>query len=209
MGSKVRGDSEAAPVTGQAGDAEASAGRYLARQRRLREISLDELAARTKIPRRSLERLEAGAFDGQADGFVRGFVRTVAEALGLDPNDAVMRLLREPPAAQEEVRSSPALRVGFAIGALVALALLAFAALQGSRALREHLAARQPEVVYRPDAVRSLAQERREGRAPEPRDAVPAPAAPEPVPEPAPEPAPAATGVATHAEPAGPAGAPR
>lgn len=194
MGSKIRGDPEAAPVTGEAGDAETSAGRYLARQRRLREISLDELAARTKIPRRSLERLERGAFDGQADGFVRGFVRTVAEALGLDPNDAVMRLLREPPAAQEERRSSPALRLGLAIGALVALALLVFAALEGSRALRERFAAGQPEVIYRSDAVRSLAEERHPGRVQGESGAAPAPAAPEGTPE---------------EQPAGPAEAPR
>jgi cytoskeletal protein RodZ len=78
-----------------------SVGRYLARQRRLRGVSLDELAGLTKIPLRSLERLEDGAFDHQADGFTRGFVRTVAEALGLDAEEAVMRLLGEPPSGGE------------------------------------------------------------------------------------------------------------
>src|SRR5262245_65789110 len=79
-----------------------SIGKYLASQRELRGISLDDLAARTKIPRRNLERLESGAFDGQLDGFVRGFVRTVAEALGLDPQEAVMRIVAEPDAGDEE-----------------------------------------------------------------------------------------------------------
>jgi hypothetical protein len=189
-------------VTGEAGDAETSAGRYLARQRRLRDISLDELAARTKIPRRSLERLESGAFDGQADGFVRGFVRTVAEALGLDPNDAVMRLLREPPATQERARAPWAARLGLALALLAGLALLALTLLAGGRALRERFATGGPEVVYREDAVRSLAEERREAVGPEAEGVPPpspdagaaAPAAPAAAapPEAAPAPAPAA-----------------
>ena len=95
MGQEVRGGPEAAALNG-AEPGDGSIGSYLARQRRLRGVSVDELASLTRIPRRSLERLEAGAFDGTPDGFVRGFVRTVAEALGLDPDDAVNRLLREP-----------------------------------------------------------------------------------------------------------------
>jgi cytoskeletal protein RodZ len=71
-------------------------------------MTVDELAQLTKIPRRSLERLEAGAFDGTPDGFARGFVRTVAEALGLDPDDAVNRLLAEP--REDEARLREAAR---------------------------------------------------------------------------------------------------
>ncbi len=73
-----------------------SVGLYLAGQRRLRGVSVDELAARTRIPRRNIERLEAGAFDAAPDGFSRGFVRTVAVALGLDADEAVTRLMAEP-----------------------------------------------------------------------------------------------------------------
>ncbi|HPG28255.1 MAG TPA: helix-turn-helix domain-containing protein, partial [Myxococcota bacterium] len=62
-------------------------GEYLRRQRLLRGMSTEELAALTRIPLRSLERLESGHFDGETDGFVRGFVRTVATALGLDADD--------------------------------------------------------------------------------------------------------------------------
>jgi len=54
---------------------------YLRRQRILRGMSREELSELTRIPIRSLERLEDGQFDGGSDGFVRGFVRTVAEAL--------------------------------------------------------------------------------------------------------------------------------
>ena len=71
-------------------------GEYLRRQRLLRGITAEELAQLTRIPLRSIERLESGQFDGQSDGFVRGFVRTVADALGLDVEDTVSRMLEEP-----------------------------------------------------------------------------------------------------------------
>ncbi len=73
-----------------------SIGAYLATQRRLRGITIEELSAQTRIPLRSLQRLESGSFDADIDGFVRGFVRTVAEALGLDPDEALNRTLEEP-----------------------------------------------------------------------------------------------------------------
>ena len=73
-----------------------SIGAYLTNQRRLRGISRDELCDLTRIPGRSLARLEEGAFDDIDDGFVRGFVRTVAEALGLDADDTVARMRDEP-----------------------------------------------------------------------------------------------------------------
>ena len=73
-----------------------SIGAYLSAQRRLRGISIEELAHQTRIPLRSLERLESGSFDADVDGFVRGFVRTVAAALGLDADEALNRALQEP-----------------------------------------------------------------------------------------------------------------
>ena len=71
-------------------------GSYLRLQRGLRAISVEELANLTRIPVRSIERLEAGCFDGQVDGFSKGFVRTVAESLGLDAEDTLARMLSEP-----------------------------------------------------------------------------------------------------------------
>ena len=127
--------------------------------RRLRGISVDELARLTRIPLRSLERLEAGAFDGTPDGFVRGFVRTVAEALGLDPDDAVNRLLREPredeallAARAREQRKRLALRL-----ALAATALLMLLAL-GRLTVWLFAGGGEDEapVVYRRDALREL-----------------------------------------------------
>jgi cytoskeletal protein RodZ len=145
----------------------AGVGPYLAAQRRMRRISLDELAERTKIPRRNLERLEAGVFDAAPDGFSRGFVRSVADALGLDPDEAVMHLMREPLADDADVegrrrRRAIALRAAVAAAAVIALVLLL-------RLLLTLLApvARsgpdEPEMVYRRDAVRSLAEAVREG----------------------------------------------
>jgi cytoskeletal protein RodZ len=157
MGEEVRGVSAAAPV------AEGSTGRYLAGQRRLRDISLDELATLTKIPRRSLERLEAGAFDAAPDGFARGFVRTVAEALGLDPDEAVMRLMQEPPddEAQERGRALQRQRAMFArVAALASLVLLALALWALVAAwLAPSQESTGPEPILRRDPVRALVRE--------------------------------------------------
>jgi hypothetical protein len=146
----------------------AGVGPYLAAQRRLRRVSLDELADRTKIPRRNLERLEAGALDAAPDGFSRGFVRSVAGALGLDPDEAVMRLMREPPPDDADVagsrrRGAILARAAVAAAALIALVLL----LRLGLALVAPLAGGEPdapEPVHRRDAVRSLAEAVRQGR---------------------------------------------
>ena len=155
-----------------------SIGKYLARQRELRGIDLDELAAMTRIPKRSLERLEGGAFDGTTDGFVRGFVRTVAIAIGLDPDETVMRMLPEPTSSRG--RSLPSVR------ALAALALAASGLLLiglvltrtfGEPAGAPTIAApsEKPRLPVRRDAVRALAEEQAQPALSDPQ---PAPAAP-------------------------------
>jgi cytoskeletal protein RodZ len=146
-----------------------SIGAYLARQRRLRGISLDELADSTKIPRRSLERLEAGAFDGQSDGFARGFVRTIADALGLDSEDSINRLLGEPPDLEDE-RSNywsnywkvdPRWLV-IAVGGSIAIGLVVAAGWLWQRSDFSSSSPDETEIVYRRDAVRALALEQAE-----------------------------------------------
>jgi transcriptional regulator with XRE-family HTH domain len=152
MGQGVGGVSEA-PAVGETGSRE-PIGRFLAQQRKLRGIELDDLAAATRIPRRSLERLEAGAFDHSPDGFSRGFVRTVAEAIGIDADDAVARMLPEPGA---ETHRGP--RWGRVAGALGALAALVLAALfAAERALAPVPAADGRELPRRHDYVRELAE---------------------------------------------------
>jgi transcriptional regulator with XRE-family HTH domain len=140
--------------------ADGSVGGYLARQRKLRGVSLDELADATQIPRRSLERLEGGAFDRQVDGFSRGFVRTVADALGLDAEDAVLRLLGEPSDSDDEpVFMSDAFKRWAIVAALVIGSIAVFL---GGWSLWARLG-RIPadpgseEVFIRRDVVRDLA----------------------------------------------------
>src|SRR5262245_8712447 len=174
MGKEVRGKPEAPALSA---DPERSIGAYLARQRELRGISVEELAALTRIPRRSLERLESGVFDRAPDGFVRGFVRTVAAALGLDPDETVMRLLSEPPAEGAAARGDVAAwaRPTARWAALALVGVLAAAALGW---LVSSLRARpsappEDEVVLRPDPIRALAREAA-GRAQEVEQASPA-----------------------------------
>ncbi len=186
MGKAIGGHSQgpaltASPHEGRARGARSAAtrgdevfalGGWLAKQRRLRGIRLEELAALTRLPVRSLERLEAGAFDGQQDGFVRGFVRTVAVAIGLDPEDAVSRLLAEP-----ELRAGsrlPELRALALAGlGLVGALALGVAVWQLARALGSEENEGPP--LLRRDAVRALAVE--EGLLPEQPEAPGAPAA--------------------------------
>jgi transcriptional regulator with XRE-family HTH domain len=146
-------------LTDQAGG---SIGIYLARQRRLRGISLDDLAESTKIPRRSLERLEAGAFDGQPDGFSRGFVRTIADALGLDSEDSIMRLLGEPPDADDEIanhRSRNYRWLAIAVGVPIAIGTILAVGWLWERSGLSTGWSDEPEIIYRRDAVRALAQQ--------------------------------------------------
>jgi cytoskeleton protein RodZ len=140
-----------------------SIGAYLAAQRGIRGITLDELAQLTRIPIRSLERLEAGLYDGVTDGFVRGFVRTVAASLGLEPDDTVARMLREP-SPQDEAGAplSPLLRRALAATAMLGVLALAagvIRAVVSSSPLEEIEASEQ---VFRRDSVRLLADAQRE-----------------------------------------------
>jgi cytoskeletal protein RodZ len=72
-----------------------SPGRFLREQRLRRGMSIEQLAAITKIPKRSLEMLEDDLHHGlPGPVFVKGFLRCVARALSLDVQ-AVMDLLYE------------------------------------------------------------------------------------------------------------------
>lgn len=126
----------------------------------------------TRIPRRSIERLEAGDFDAQPDGFARGFVRAVATALGLDPDDAVSRMLVEPEVdSQPEAGVLPLGRAALALAGaalLVLVALLWLALASGTDEPAEEPAAPPP---MRRDAVRSLAEEVASQAAPPPAPA--------------------------------------
>ena len=78
-----------------AGTAESgSFGEWLRRQREMREISLRDIADRTKISRRYLEAMEADRFDLlPAPIFAKGFLREYARYVGLSPDDVVNHYL--------------------------------------------------------------------------------------------------------------------
>ncbi len=100
-----------------------------------------------------------GVFDHIADGFSRGFVRAVAEALGLNPDEAVLRLMAEPP-EEDDTRARAGARRRFVLGLGLAVALAAvFLGLWAVRRVWIGSDWRQPTpvVVYRRDVVRSLA----------------------------------------------------
>ncbi len=64
----------------------------LAQERELRGVSLQEVAERTKISRATLELMEAGDPDHlPARVYLLGYLRSYAEAVGLDAADVVLR----------------------------------------------------------------------------------------------------------------------
>jgi hypothetical protein len=137
-----------------------SIGAYLAKQRKMRGISPAELCELTRIPLRSLERLESGTFDSLDDGFVRGFVRTVADALGLDPDDTLARMSHEPDPVDDGARrlaATGAMRVGILVAGFalvvvsVGLVRVAVQYLPGQNIVAP--------IVMRSDPVRALAKE--------------------------------------------------
>jgi len=139
-------------------------GAYLARQRQLRGISPEDLASQMRIPLRSLQRLEAGAFDHDPDGFARGFVRTVAIALGLPPDETIARMLPEAGGHDDGAAAGALARLARAVGLAVALGAIGasswmWLASGASRSLAPTFRAREDGLVVRRDAVRALAEE--------------------------------------------------
>ncbi len=146
---------------GPVADSLPSIGDYLTKQRQLRGISRQELCDLTRIPMRSLERLESGAFDELDDGFVRGFVRTVAAALGLDPDDTLAQMSREPAPRQGTARTIAAtgmMRAGVLVAA-VALLLISVGLISVAMRYVPGQAETSP-LVMRRDPVRRLAEAR-------------------------------------------------
>lgn len=83
------------PPWGQSAEAEtASFGDWLRRQREMREISLRDIADRTKISLRYLEAMEDDRFDLlPAPIFAKGFLREYARYVGLSPDEVVNHYL--------------------------------------------------------------------------------------------------------------------
>lgn len=76
-------------------------GEYLARERKLRNISLEEISQRTKISMKVLQALEASRWEElPADVYVRGFLRSYARYVGLDENEVLLRYEDQKPKPQ-------------------------------------------------------------------------------------------------------------
>jgi cytoskeleton protein RodZ len=83
-----------------------SPGRYLRDQRQRRGMSIDHLAAVTRIPRRSLDLLEADRHqDLPGPVFVRGFLRCCARAIKVDPETLLALLYDRERVAHAEPRA--------------------------------------------------------------------------------------------------------
>jgi cytoskeleton protein RodZ len=79
---------------GAGADSGTSFGTWLRRQREAREISLREIAERTKISLRYLEAMESDRFEVlPAPVFAKGFLREYARYVGLSPDEVVNHYL--------------------------------------------------------------------------------------------------------------------
>ena len=109
-------------------------GERLREARERQQVSLHAIAAKTNISVRFLEAIEKNQFDKLPGGiFTRGFIRSYASQVGLDPDAAVAHFLTDVPSARfddedggdQEVRSGTGVRTWIATGlGLAALALL-------------------------------------------------------------------------------------
>jgi len=77
-------------------------------------FSVDELAARTRIPAKTLRAIEENHFDRVPSGiFVRSFIRTYANEVGVDPVGAIagFRAMTEPVVEPPDMPKEPAERI--------------------------------------------------------------------------------------------------
>ncbi|MFQ5735951.1 MAG: RodZ domain-containing protein [Thermodesulfobacteriota bacterium] len=69
-----------------------SPGEYLKREREIRGIKLSEVFEATRVPKKSLEALEADEYDSMPHPtFVKGYIKAYCKVLGVDETDAVLR----------------------------------------------------------------------------------------------------------------------
>ncbi|MWC26499.1 helix-turn-helix domain-containing protein [Paenibacillus sp. MMS18-CY102] len=86
-------------------------GDLLKKAREQRELSLDDLQEMTKIRKRYLEAIESGDYKVLPGSFyVRAFVKTYAEAVGLDADDVLRLYKHEMPAPAPEPATEPVVK---------------------------------------------------------------------------------------------------
>jgi cytoskeletal protein RodZ len=148
-GASVKRNSRQPPWEKDAVQNESSSfGDWLRRQREMREISLRDIADRTKISLRYLEAMEADRFDLlPAAVFAKGFLREYARYVGLSPDDVVNHYLSVNHPEEQEVSAKddnrirskprpvdpgqPMVRRNWSSGLLLALAALVLLVLVG------------------------------------------------------------------------------
>ncbi len=70
-----------------------SFGEYLKREREYRHITLDELSNATRIRKYYLDAIERDEYNLlPGESYLKGFVRSYAKYIGIDPDDAILRL---------------------------------------------------------------------------------------------------------------------
>ena len=113
-----------------------SLGTYLRTERELRQISLEEISQSTRIPLRSLQYIEDDEFERlPGEVFTRGFLKSYAGSVGLEPADVLERLAKRgqpeeaPAAAPISTITAPESggRFGIAIALVVLLILFTLA----------------------------------------------------------------------------------
>jgi len=73
-------------------DEQESLGRYLKRERELRNISLREVSKNTKVKEHLLKAIEEDQYTSlPSSTYVKGFLLSYAKYIGLDPNDVLLR----------------------------------------------------------------------------------------------------------------------
>ena len=142
-------------------------GEHLKRERELRGVTLEEVAAATRISARFLEALENEQWDRLPGGaFNRGFIRSVARYLGLDEDNMVAEYALETRGREESSGSVDAqtegmprdlrpLIVGAIIVALIVLGLI-FAIHHHRAAVRARAAQSQKARLATPAVPPSL-----------------------------------------------------
>lgn len=73
-----------------------SLGGYLLRQRTEQNITIDDLAADTRVPPKTIRAIEADDYSAlPAEAFARGFYALIARRLGLDEKEILARFSKE------------------------------------------------------------------------------------------------------------------
>lgn len=133
-----------------------SLGEYLKREREKKGITLEEAAKTTKIRKTYLQAIEEGNFDVQSEVFVKGFLKSYAQFLGLDITDVLERYNREiHPEKGGEVKTeikkpAPPKKYGrYLIPGILTLSLLIIIAVTSLFTRKEHL---EPVTEIKPAA---------------------------------------------------------